>query len=247
MSPQLSIVIPLKNEAENIGPLVGEIHAALAALGEYEIICIDDGSTDGTADSLRALRHADGRVRLVRHARSYGQSAAIHSGVKVARAAWIGTLDGDGQNDPADLPALWRIASASAPEERLMVCGWRAKRNDSAVKRISSRFANQIRAWLLSDGTPDTGCGLKLFRRDEFADFPYFDHMHRFLPALALRNGGKVVSIRVNHRPRTRGRSNYGTLDRLRVGIVDLLGVRWLQRRATLRRYLADTDESSRA
>jgi dolichol-phosphate mannosyltransferase len=231
---QLSVVIPVRNEAENIAPLVAEIAAALRSGPTYEIIYADDGSTDETAERVRALMPAHPTLRLVRHAASCGQSTAVRTGVKAAGAAWIATLDGDGQNDPADIPALWRLVetdtgSASQP---LLIAGHRAKRRDTAVKRFSSRIANRIRAGLLGDATPDSGCGLKLFQRETFLDLPYFDHMHRFLPALVIRAGGRVVSVRVNHRPRERGRSNYGTLDRLWVGISDLIGVIWLQRRA---------------
>ena len=157
---------------------------------------------------------------------------AIVTGVKAARADWIATLDADGQNDPADIQALWEIARGAPAAPPLMVAGQRQKRRDTWSKRWASRAANAIRRALLGDGTPDTGCGLKLFRRDFFLELPRFDHMHRFLPALALRQGGKIVSVPVNHRPRERGRSNYGVLDRLWVGIVDLLGVMWLMRRA---------------
>jgi dolichol-phosphate mannosyltransferase len=232
MSPHLSVVIPVKNEAENIQPLVAEIHQALDPLMPFEIVYVDDGSGDATVARIRALQQDDPALRLVRHARSCGQSTAIRSGVKAARAAWIATLDGDGQNDPADIPALWRMAMESAQGGTVLYAGWRAKRRDTWVKRLTSRFANRLRAYLLGDATPDTGCGLKLFERDLFLELPYFDHMHRYLPALVIRAGGKVVSVRVNHRPRERGRSNYGTLDRAWVGIYDLFGVRWLMRRA---------------
>jgi len=157
---------------------------------------------------------------------------AIRTGVKAARAPFIATLDADGQNDPADIPRLWEIARAAPPLPPLLVAGYRRKRRDSWVKRMSSRIANGVRRRLLRDATPDTGCGLKLFRRDLFLDLPAFDHMHRFLPALVRRQGGSTVSVEVNHRPRERGRSNYGVFDRLWVGIVDLLGVMWLMRRA---------------
>jgi dolichol-phosphate mannosyltransferase len=156
---------------------------------------------------------------------------AILTGIKAARANWIATLDADGQNDPADIPKLWEIARAAPASPPLMVAGRRQKRRDTWSKRWASRTANAIRRSLLGDGTPDTGCGLKLFRRDLFLEMPRFDHMHRFLPALTLRQGGKVVSVPVNHRPRARGQSNYGVLDRLWVGIADLLGVMWLMRR----------------
>ncbi|MDE2229533.1 MAG: glycosyltransferase family 2 protein [Alphaproteobacteria bacterium] len=227
----LSIVIPARNEAANIGPLVGEIRAALDGRVDYEVIVVDDGSSDGTAEVLRGIKPAFSQLRLVRHARRAGQSAAIRTGVKAARSPWIATLDGDGQNDPTDIPRLWELARQT-PNAPLMIAGTRRKRHDSAIKRLASRIANAVRARLLGDGTPDTGCGLKLFPRALYLDLPFFDHNHRFLPALALRQGGWVQSIAVNHRPRGGGVSNYRVLDRLWVGIVDLLGVLWLKRRA---------------
>jgi dolichol-phosphate mannosyltransferase len=229
----LSVVIPVKNEAENIAPLVAEICAALDRLCTYEIVYVDDGSTDGTAAEIRHLMVETPQVRLLRHAQSCGQSAAIRSGVRAARAAWIATLDGDGQNDPADIPELWDLAHMAPAASPLLVTGHRRIRQDSWPKRTASLIANRIRRRLLGDDTPDTGCGLKLFSRALFLDLPSFDHMHRFLPALVLRAGGKVRSVPVNHRPRRGGVSKYGVLDRLGVGIVDLLGVMWLQRRAT--------------
>ncbi len=231
---QLSVVIPVRNEALNVGPLVGEIHRALDGLVAFEIVMVDDGSADDTAARIRALRLTDPALRLIRHQKSCGQSTAVRSGVLAARSPWIATLDGDGQNDPADIPALWRLALEAGPGRRRLFAGWRARRKDNAVKRLTSRWANGIRAALLGDATPDSGCGLKLFERATFLELPYFDHMHRFLPALVLRAGGEVVSVRVNHRPRELGRSNYGTFDRLWVGITDILGVMWLQRRAKL-------------
>jgi len=227
---ELSVVIPVKNEAENIAPLVAEIHLALDPLVGFEIVYVDDGSTDDTVARIRALQARDPALRLIRHEQSCGQSTAVRTGVKAAQGRWVATLDGDGQNDPADIPALWRLASGGGTAQ--LYAGWRAKRKDTAVKRISSRLANGIRSWLLGDATPDTGCGLKLFERAVFLELPYFDHMHRFLPALVLRAGGQVVSVKVNHRPRERGKSNYGTFDRLWVGISDIIGVAWLQRRA---------------
>jgi len=227
----LSIVIPVRNEAENVAPLVAEIRAALDGLLAYEIVYVDDGSSDDTAGAVTRIMSAFAVVRLVRHARSCGQSTAIRTGIKAARAQWIATLDGDGQNDPADIPRLWEMAQ-KADDPRLLIAGQRVKRRDTLLKRLSSRIANAVRSRLLGDATPDTGCGLKLFRRDLYLDLPYFDHMHRFLPALVLREGGRTVSVPVNHRPRARGRSNYGTLDRLAVAFADLLGVLWLKRRA---------------
>jgi dolichol-phosphate mannosyltransferase len=239
-APLLSVVIPVRNEAPNIAPLVAEIEAALAAI-PHEIVYVDDGSTDGTLQALRQARAAGAPVRALRHRDSCGQSAAIITGVKAARGAWIATLDGDGQNDPADIPRLFDRARAEAEAgRRTMVAGHRVNRKDSGVKRYSSKAANAIRSRLLRDRTPDTGCGLKVFPRDLFLDLPHFDHMHRFLPALTLRQGGVVVSEPVNHRPRVRGASNYGTLDRLVVSIFDLVGMAWLQRRG--RRPVVEAD-----
>lgn len=231
----LSIVIPVRNEAGNIAPLVAEIGAALDGAGiDYEVVYVDDGSTDTTADEIVRLLAANTRLRLVSHAKSCGQSAAVRTGVKAARAPWIATLDGDGQNDPADIPSLWQIAKAAPLQPPLLIAGHRALRQDSWSKRRASKIANAIRRAMLHDDTPDTGCGLKLFPRALFLDLPYFDHMHRFLPALALREGGVVRSLPVNHRPRERGASKYGLFDRLWVGIADLFGVMWLCRRQSL-------------
>lgn len=229
----LSVVIPVKNEAGNVAPLIAEIDGALAGLARYEIVFVDDGSKDATAAEIAALQPARPYLRLVRHAASCGQSAAIRNGVKAARGTWIATLDGDGQNDPADIPALWRIARDNQAAAPLLIAGHRARRRDSWSKRQASRVANAVRRRLLRDNTPDTGCGLKLFPRALFLDLPYFDHMHRFLPALVLRTGGRVRSVPVNHRPRQRGVSKYGVFDRLFVGIADLAGVMWLIRRSS--------------
>lgn len=237
---ELSVVIPVRNEAANIAPLVAEIRAALDGRLEYEIVYVDDGSNDDTAAAIRALQRDLPQLRLLRHRRSCGQSAAVRTGVKAARAPFIATLDGDGQNDPADIPRLFEVARGAPAAEPLLVAGFRQKRRDSAVKRLSSKIANGVRSRLLGDATPDTGCGLKLFRRDLFLDLPFFDHIHRFLPAMVKRAGGRTVSVVVNHRPRERGRSNYGTLDRLFVGITDLLGVMWLMRRARNPELLPD-------
>jgi dolichol-phosphate mannosyltransferase len=233
--PLLSVVIPVRNEGPNIAPLVVEIEAALGAF-EHEIVYVDDGSSDGTHAALRAAAAsglAAGRLRHLRHRTCCGQSAAIVTGVKAARGVWIATLDGDGQNDPSDIPRLLARAEAeqAATGRPVLVAGHRVRRRDSRVKRVTSRLANAIRARLLGDAMPDTGCGLKVFPRALFLDLPHFDHMHRFLPALVLRQGGRVVSEPVGHRPRLSGRSNYGTLDRLGVSVFDLAGVAWLQRR----------------
>lgn len=229
---ELSVVVPVLNEADNIAPLVAEIDAALAGVADYEIVYVDDGSTDRTVETVRGLARANPRLRLVRHRDRCGQSAAVMSGVRAARGVWIATLDGDGQNDPADIPALYRMALQRGG--KLLVAGQRVKRQDSATKKIASRWANRIRQRLLKDDTPDTGCGLKLFPRAVYLEFPYFDHMHRYLGALMMRQGGSVASVPVNHRPRTRGTSKYGVFDRLWVGITDLAGVMWLQRRGSV-------------
>ncbi len=228
----LSVVIPVKDEAANVAPLVAELRAALDGLLDYEILYVDDGSADGTAAEVARLQAEAPHLRLLRHMRNYGQSAAIRSGVREARAAWIATLDGDGQNDPADIPKLWRIGLTALEPPSVLIAGYRESRQDSWSKRLASQVANRVRRRMLGDDTPDTGCGLKLFPRALFLDLPYFDHMHRFLPALVLREGGIVRSIRVNHRPRRRGASKYGIFDRLGVGVVDLFGVIWLKRRA---------------
>jgi dolichol-phosphate mannosyltransferase len=228
----LSVVIPARNEAPNVAPLVAEIRRALDGRMNYEIVYVDDGSGDATAREIRLQAQDFPLLRVIRHRASCGQSMAILTGVKAARAGWIATLDADGQNDPADIPRLWDIARSAPTSPPLMVAGQRQKRRDTWSKRWASRAANAIRRRLLGDGTPDTGCGLKLFQRDFFLELPRFDHMHRFLPALAMRQGGKVVSVPVNHRARERGQSHYGVFDRLWAGIADLLGVWWLMRRA---------------
>jgi dolichol-phosphate mannosyltransferase len=228
---QLSIVVPVRNEADNILPLLAEIHAALQDRGDFEVIYVDDGSTDESAARLKAALAQYPRLRALTHAASCGQSAALMTGVRAARAEWIATLDGDGQNDPADLPKLLAARDGAAKGVRL-VSGYRKKRQDSTLKRVASRIANGVRSALLGDATPDTGCGLKLIERATYLELPFFDHMHRFLPALVQRAGGATLIVEVHHRPRTRGRSNYGVLDRLWVGIVDLFGVMWLKRRA---------------
>jgi len=228
----LSVVIPARNEAPNVAPLVAEIRRALDGRMDYEIVYVDDGSGDATAGEIRRQAQDFPQLRVIRHRASCGQSMAILTGVKAARAGWIATLDADGQNDPADIPRLWDIARSAPASPPLMVAGQRQKRRDTWSKRWASRAANAIRRRLLGDGTPDTGCGLKMFQRDFFLELPRFDHMHRFLPALAMRQGGKVISVPVNHRARERGQSNYGVFDRLWAGIADLLGVMWLMRRA---------------
>jgi len=229
----LSIVVPVHDEAENVEPLVAELLAIAGRIELVEIIFVDDGSADETAARLSQLRRGEKRLRLLRHDRRAGQSAAIRSGVKAARAAWIVTLDGDGQNDPADIPRLV-AAAAAAPRPPVLVGGLRTRRHDRWSRRAGSRLANAVRGRLLGDRCPDTGCSLKLFRRDRFLELPYFDGMHRFLPALFALGGEPVLYLPVNHRPRLHGRTKYGNLRRGLIGIVDLLGVRWLQSRTAV-------------
>jgi dolichol-phosphate mannosyltransferase len=227
------VVIPVHNEQDNVAPLAGEIRAALGGRYRFEVIFVDDGSTDATAAAVRSTQAAGmPEVRLIRHAARCGQSAAVVTGVRGARARWIATLDGDGQNDPADLPRLLDAARQVASPRPRLVIGHRTARRDNWLRRFSSRVANDVRSHLLRDGTPDAGCGIRVFDRTVFMDLPRFDHMHRFVPALFQREGYEVVSLPVSHRERERGESKYGVHNRLWVGIVDLFGVLWLLRRA---------------
>jgi dolichol-phosphate mannosyltransferase len=232
----ISIVVPVHNEAENIQPLLNEITTALQNFADYEIIYIDDGSRDNTLDVLKTAQQTIPNLRIFHHEKSCGQSAAIYTGIKAAKFPVIATLDGDGQNNPADIPNLYaQLQSQRETNPKLvMIAGWRNQRHDSAWRLFSSKFANGIRSRLLGDATPDTGCGLKVFMRDAALQLPFFDHYHRFLPALMLRSGYQVVSVPVTHRARERGVSNYGTLDRLWVGVSDILGVMWLKTRMKL-------------
>lgn len=229
---RLSVVIPVCNEAENVATLAQEVATAMRGRLPFEIIFVDDGSTDATtAAVLDARRNGIAEIRLLKHSRRSGQSAAVHTGVRAANSEWIATLDGDGQNDPADIPKLLDALSAQPVGKLRLIVGHRTTRRDTWLRRLSSRVANGVRGRMLRDGTPDTGCGLKLFHRATFLQLPYFNHMHRFLPALFQRAGAAVKSTPVAHRPRLRGASKYGLHNRLWVGIVDLFGVMWLIRR----------------
>ncbi|HLH97835.1 MAG TPA: glycosyltransferase family 2 protein [Xanthobacteraceae bacterium] len=228
--PTVSIVVPVRNEAGNVAPLIEEIAAAVAPIGDFEIVYVDDGSSDATGEELRASLRLHPWLRVISHACSCGQSAAVRTGVRAARAAVVVTLDGDGQNDPAAIPALVRTLAAGAPRVGL-VAGQRFKGRSTRFKQLQSRIANAVRGAILRDGARDSGCGLKAFRRDVFLALPYFDGLHRFLPALVRREGYEVGYIDVVERPRRAGVSNYGLWDRLWIGILDLAGVWWLIRR----------------
>jgi dolichol-phosphate mannosyltransferase len=231
--PELSVVVPVMNEEDNIIPLISEICAALDNKVEFEIVYVNDGSTDGTLTKLREARGRFPRLRIIKHEQSCGQSQAVATGVKMSRAPLIATLDGDGQNDPADIPAMLEVMKIAEDQNKLLVAGHRHKRKDTFSKRMTSKFANAIRKRLLHDDTPDTGCGCKLFSREAFLDMPRFNHMHRYLPALMIRRGGKVHSVPVNHRFREAGKSKYGFWDRALVSVYDLIGVIWLIRRTS--------------
>jgi len=231
-TPSLSVVVPVYNEEENVAKLVGEIAAALRN-DSYEMIFVNDASTDGTLAAVTSLKKQYPALRAISHRKNAGQSRAVRSGILAAKGHYIATLDGDGQNDPADIPALYsQITRKNAPENLALVGGRRAKRQDSWAKKIASRFGNGVRKWLLKDQADDTGCGLKVFTREGFLRLPYFDHVHRYIPALMLREGYAIEFCDVNHRHREFGVSKYTNFGRLMVSIADLRGVMWLNRRA---------------
>lgn len=235
--PQLSVLIPAKNESANIVALLQEIRQALSGRFSYEVLVVDDGSTDNMRPLLLELqRNGYDTLRVLTHSKSLGQSTSVYHAAQQARGEWLVTLDGDGQNDPADIPQMMSLVldGARQPTGIKLVSGHRVTRRDSWVKRWSSRFANGLRARILRDDTPDTGCGLKVISREVFLQLPYFDHMHRYIPALVQRHGFRKVVCPVNHRHRMGGKSNYGTIDRALVGILDLFGVWWMLRRTRL-------------
>jgi dolichol-phosphate mannosyltransferase len=240
----LSVVVPVYNEADNVAPLIREIVAALRGAVDFEIVYVDDCSRDATRTVLEALRTEILELRVLHHTRQSGQSTAIRNGVRHARGEWIATLDGDGQNDPADIPKLLAQRDAADAGVKLFA-GWRVSRQDSGSKRWASKWANAIRARALRDSTPDTGCGTKLFERAAFLDLPYFDHMHRYLPALMQRAGWTSVSVPVNHRARAAGVSKYNNLQRALVGISDLCGVAWLIKRAKITGVVETTERET--
>jgi dolichol-phosphate mannosyltransferase len=228
----LSVVVPVFNEQDNIIPLVDEIVKALTNFVKFEIIYINDGSNYNTQQVLVNKQQSFPQLRVIKHSESCGQSYAVRTGVMQAKAPWIATLDGDGQNVPYDIPNLYKIAIEAKPDDKIwLIAGWRKKRNDSWIKLKSSKYANAIRSWMLKDKTPDTGCGLKVFRRDIFMELPSFNHMHRYFPALYHRAGGNIKNIEVSHRAHEMGVSKYGFWNRALVGISDLFSVSWLIRR----------------
>ena len=229
--PQLSVVVPVFNERDNIPPLLAEIATALRGKVDYEVIYIDDDSSDDSRAVLATQKTLHPELRVLHHVTRSGQSTAVWNGVRAAKSPWIATLDGDGQNDPADIPKLLAARDAAGADMRLFA-GWRTTRRDSFNKRISSKIANAVRSRMLRDATPDTGCGLKVFDREVFLRLPYFDHMHRYLPALMKREGWDVAFRPVGHRPRTTGASKYTNLGRLAAAASDLFGVMWLRSRA---------------
>lgn len=244
---ELSVVVPVFNEQENIVPLIDEIVSALGGFVNYEIVYVNDGSSDGTLEVLKQKQRSTASLRIIEHVKSCGQSYAVRTGVKHARAPWIATLDGDGQNLPKDISNLYNKALSADPNDKIwLIAGWRKKRDDSWLKLKSSKYANAIRSWMLKDKTPDTGCGLKVFRRDIFVGLPSFNHMHRYLPALYQRAGGTVINVEVSHRARERGISKYGFWNRAIVGIFDLFGVSWLIRRGKRPEILEHIQETNR-
>lgn len=245
-SPQVCVVVPVRNEEGNLAPLIAEIEAALAPLAPFEIVYVNDGSSDGTAQELARLARERAHLRVVTHAQSCGQSAAVRTGVRAARAPIVCTLDGDGQNDPAFIPRMVALLREMGPGCGL-VQGQRLGRKDTGFKRFQSRVANAVRRFMLKDGTRDTGCGLKCFRREAYLALPYFDALHRFMPALVQREGYSIGYVDVIDRPRLTGVSNYGFFDRLWVGLVDLVGVRWLIERRRRTPQIVETDAAPHA
>ncbi|VGO20985.1 glycosyltransferase family 2 protein [Pontiella sulfatireligans] len=244
--PTLSVVVPVHNEAKNLASLIEHISKSLERV-DHEIIYVNDGSTDSSRKELERLASKFATLRVFHHRTSCGQSRAVVTGVRQARAELIATLDGDGQNDPADLPRLLEAFQVAADPALAMIIGNRASRRDTAWRRFSSRFAAMVRAKMLRDHTPDSGCGIKMFRREVFLELPNFNHMHRYLPVLFRNNGYSVQSMEVNHLDRWHGRSNYGTVDRLLNGLSDVLGVMWLTRRTNVPEIEGEVSERATA
>lgn len=229
----ITVVVPVYNEKDNIRSLIEEISKVAETLPISEILYVDDASDDGSSENLKELRTKHLSLRILRHKNRSGQSAALWTGIKAAENDLIVTMDGDGQNDPEDIKILFKAYKEQENNSpKTIILGERKKRNDNFIRRLSSRIANGIRANLLKDSTKDTGCSLKMFRRQDYLNLPYFDHMHRFLPALMMREGVVLTHVAVSHRPRMHGKSKYGTIGRALEGISDILGVLWLQKRA---------------
>ena len=238
----LTVVVPFHNEAGNVESLIREIAALEERCDIREIIGVDDNSSDNTLDILKHLQSEFPKLRVLHHRNQCGQTAAIFTGIRAARTPWVVTMDGDGQNDPADIPNLLAALSDSDNPRIKIVNGNRNRKNkrkDTAIKKASSRIANSVRSFMLNDNIPDSGCGLKLMHRETYLSLPYFRNLHRFTPALFIRTGAEVISADVNHRERAAGDSHYGLFNRLWIGIVDLLGVTWLMKKG----YDASVDE----
>lgn len=240
--PVLSAVIAVLNEAENVEAVARECLRDLAAVGAFEVVFVDDGSTDETAAVIDRLSAAHPEIRLVRHDRRCGKSQAVRTGVLAARGTWIGTLDGDGQNAPGDLVEMLRLAQASTDAHAPLVAGIRVRRDDPWPRLVATKLANGFRASVLGDHCPDTGCGVKLFRREDFLKLPCFEGMHRFLPALFQAYGHPLINHPVRHQARVHGVSKYTNLGRALVGVGDMLGVIWLKSRTTAPRISGDVD-----
>lgn len=243
--PTLSLVIPAKDEQDNIAALLTEAFTVMRDYPGFEVVLVDDGSSDRTLDTARRTAAAlGGNLTTIRHDQSIGQSGALATGIRQARGQLIATMDGDGQNDPADIPALLQKAS-TLNQQDFCIAGYRRNRKDTSWKRFQSRLANRVRDALLHDGVPDTGCGLKLIPRATFLKLPWFDHAHRFIPALVKGMGGVIAIVEVNHRPRTAGVSKYNAWNRAWAGIVDMIGVMWLLRRTRVPRIASVADRGN--
>jgi len=230
MISDISIVIPVYNEQNNIVRLIKEVQIALEKKINYEIIIVDDGSCDNTFEELNKIKYTKKNINIISHKKNYGQSIGLQTGIIGANSEYIVTLDGDGQNDPSDILKLIKFFDTTV--RFMMVIGNRVNRIDSLSKKVASRLAFKIRKLILKDTTPDTGCAIKLFRKRDFLQLPFFNHVHRFLPFLFNTFGGKIISVPVNHRSRNSGTSKYSNFQRFLVGITDLFGVIWLRKRS---------------